>query len=272
MPIPDNERIGDSTRAKRARTRPVNNSSHARAWYLLSSEPAKRGPLVRGVIDRSSTYLRSERGGGQVLFCRGSWPGPEGAALVRRSVFFADSTMTASTTMIFKNVPKDLHRDFKVWCARNDVTMSATFIAFMQDTISRTYDDDPAGALLSIFDELIAGHNWEKIINDDTYDPDKWTLDDWGDFWKVFKKRYGKTLPQLKIEGDIREFLKQRKSTERPARRKTSLRQDAHVGSAEKSIEQVFGLPRGSVNLVNPDGRKARTDKLIGALLRDWGQ
>lgn len=36
---------------------------------------------------RQKQYLpRPERGGGQVLFCRGPWPGPEGAALVRRSV------------------------------------------------------------------------------------------------------------------------------------------------------------------------------------------
>jgi hypothetical protein len=58
---------------------------------------------------------------------------------------------------------------------------------------------------------------------------------------------------------------------ERPARRKISLRRDAYVGNAERVIEHVFGLPRGSVRLVNPDRRKARSDKLVGALLRDWG-
>src|SRR5688572_21952582 len=37
---------------------------------------------------RQKQYLpRPARGGGQVLFCRGPWPGLEGAALCRRSVF-----------------------------------------------------------------------------------------------------------------------------------------------------------------------------------------
>ena len=58
---------------------------------------------------------------------------------------------------------------------------------------------------------------------------------------------------------------------ERPARRKISLRSDSSVGSAEREIERVFGLPKGSVRLVNPDKRKARSDKLVGALLSDWG-
>ena len=58
---------------------------------------------------------------------------------------------------------------------------------------------------------------------------------------------------------------------ERPARRKISLRRDASVGNAEREIERVFGMPKGSVRLVNPDHRKARSDKLVGALLDDWG-
>jgi hypothetical protein len=64
---------------------------------------------------------------------------------------------------------------------------------------------------------------------------------------------------------------KSSKSSERPARRKISLRRDASVGSAEREIERVFGMPKGSVRLVNPDYRKARSDKLVGALLTDWG-
>jgi hypothetical protein len=61
------------------------------------------------------------------------------------------------------------------------------------------------------------------------------------------------------------------KTSERPARRKIALRRDSTVGNAEREIERVFRLPRGSIRLVNPDHRKARSDKLVGALLADWG-
>jgi hypothetical protein len=56
-----------------------------------------------------------------------------------------------------------------------------------------------------------------------------------------------------------------------PARRTRSLRRDSSVASAEREIERVFGLPKGSVRLVNPNKRKARSDKSVGNLLADWG-
>lgn len=54
------------------------------------------------------------------------------------------------------------------------------------------------------------------------------------------------------------------------ARRKNVLRTDSTIGHAEKEIARVFALPEGCVRLVNPNGRKARSDKLVGALLYDW--
>lgn len=60
-------------------------------------------------------------------------------------------------------------------------------------------------------------------------------------------------------------------ATDGRARRKNVIRVDASVGSAVREIERVFGLPDGSVRLVNPDGRTARADKAIGSLLRDYG-
>lgn len=56
-----------------------------------------------------------------------------------------------------------------------------------------------------------------------------------------------------------------------PARRKFALRSDASVKSGQRRIEKVFKLPEGSVRLVLPSGRKARSDKKIEAWLRDWG-
>jgi hypothetical protein len=66
-------------------------------------------------------------------------------------------------------------------------------------------------------------------------------------------------------------MAKSRVTKEESARRTRSLRRDSSVGSAERAIERAFGLPDGSVRLVNPDGSNARSDKRVGALLKDWG-
>lgn len=55
----------------------------------------------------------------------------------------------------------------------------------------------------------------------------------------------------------------------RPIRYK-ALRVDARIEAAAKTIEDKFKLPRGSVKLVYPSGRKARSDSTIGALLNRW--
>ena len=54
-----------------------------------------------------------------------------------------------------------------------------------------------------------------------------------------------------------------------PARRTRSIRRDSSVGSAERQIERVVGLPEGSVRLLNPDKSDARSDKSIKAFLAD---
>ena len=56
-----------------------------------------------------------------------------------------------------------------------------------------------------------------------------------------------------------------------PARRKFVLRRDASVAKGQKEIEKVFGLPKNSVRLHLPSGRRARADKSIGKLLENWG-
>lgn len=55
-----------------------------------------------------------------------------------------------------------------------------------------------------------------------------------------------------------------------PAARKFPLRRDATVGVGERKIAKVFGLPKESVQLVLPGGKRARADKKIGKLLRAW--
>ncbi len=53
-------------------------------------------------------------------------------------------------------------------------------------------------------------------------------------------------------------------------KRTFSLRRDSSVGSATREIERVFGLPEGCVSLHLPSGRRARSDKSIGALLSEF--
>lgn len=48
-------------------------------------------------------------------------------------------------------------------------------------------------------------------------------------------------------------------------------RRDAEVSTTERQIEKMLQLPAGRVKLVLPNGRKARADKTIEALLRDYG-
>jgi hypothetical protein len=65
-------------------------------------------------------------------------------------------------------------------------------------------------------------------------------------------------------------MAKKQNSGEYPARRKSALRRDATVASGQRETERVFDLPSGSVRFELPSGRRARTDKTIGALLSDW--
>ena len=48
-------------------------------------------------------------------------------------------------------------------------------------------------------------------------------------------------------------------------------RTDASVGTIERKIAKMLKLSEGSVQLRLPTLKKARADKKIGALLRDWG-
>lgn len=54
--------------------------------------------------------------------------------------------------------------------------------------------------------------------------------------------------------------------------RQRAVRSDARVGSIRSTIEEVFGLPEGSVRLCNPEGQSLRADARIGTLRRRWGK
>jgi len=61
-----------------------------------------------------------------------------------------------------------------------------------------------------------------------------------------------------------------RKTTSAKPIRYKALRVDANIEAAQRTIERKLKLPTGSVKLVYPSGRKARSDATVGALLRHW--
>jgi len=48
------------------------------------------------------------------------------------------------------------------------------------------------------------------------------------------------------------------------------MKSNAFIGNAERIIEREMKLPKGSVRLVLPNGRVARTDKILRNFLKDW--
>lgn len=55
-------------------------------------------------------------------------------------------------------------------------------------------------------------------------------------------------------------------------RRYRDARDDATVGSIERSIERDYGLPKNSIVIVKPDGKDVRSDKTIGSLRHEYGK
>lgn len=55
----------------------------------------------------------------------------------------------------------------------------------------------------------------------------------------------------------------------KPIRQRVA-REDGAIGALQRTIEKNFKLPDGSVKLVYPSGRKARSDADVGALRAHW--
>jgi len=52
--------------------------------------------------------------------------------------------------------------------------------------------------------------------------------------------------------------------------RQRKAKADGSVGTLQSTIEKNYGLPAGSVKIVYPSGRKARSDADVGALRTHW--
>lgn len=62
---------------------------------------------------------------------------------------------------------------------------------------------------------------------------------------------------------------KKENRSEEPTRYRVA-RNDASVSSITSAVEDIFGLPEGSVKLVRPDGTKKRADATIRSLRDEW--
>lgn len=69
----------------------------------------------------------------------------------------------------------------------------------------------------------------------------------------------------IEDEGDIAEIQKFTRPLRMRAARKT-----ASVGTIRQTIETIFGLPEGSVQLCGPDKQALRSDAKIGTLRKRW--
>ncbi len=56
------------------------------------------------------------------------------------------------------------------------------------------------------------------------------------------------------------------KTRRESSRRFRKARDDASIGSVQRTAEKAFELPPGSVRIVLPSGRKAREDGSVGSL------
>ena len=60
-----------------------------------------------------------------------------------------------------------------------------------------------------------------------------------------------------------------KKRYEEPTRFRRA-KSDSSIASIQKVLENNFGLPKGSIRLVYPNGRKARADSTVGLLRNSW--
>lgn len=69
-----------------------------------------------------------------------------------------------------------------------------------------------------------------------------------------------------------KEISMARKKRNPKARRFVKLHHDGSIGHAIHAIEKTFDLPKGSVKITYPSGRKARSDATVGKIKKWWGK
>ena len=62
-----------------------------------------------------------------------------------------------------------------------------------------------------------------------------------------------------------------KKRTAKPLRSR-AFREDSSIRTAERTIARKMGLPEGSVRLVLPSKRKARSDSTVANLRQSWSR
>jgi hypothetical protein len=83
---------------------------------------------------------------------------------------------------------------------------------------------------------------------------------------RPIEKRAG-VKKRRKSPGDMMMMVPLRNAT---AKRYRSAKSDGSIASLQRTIEKQLNLPSGSVKIVYPSGRKARSDADVGALRAHW--
>ena len=65
------------------------------------------------------------------------------------------------------------------------------------------------------------------------------------------------------------DMVQRRPRRDKPSRYRKA-KSNSSIATVQRTLEAKFGLPEGSVKLVYPSGRKARTDSSVGALRTHW--
>ncbi|WP_282177300.1 hypothetical protein [Vibrio nereis] len=113
------------------------------------------------------------------------------------------------------------------------------------------YDSDGSTRFYTVYeagDLLSEAHKHQELVDDDTK---KYELNTSPE--DMILEKGSDSLPSAPIYTRYR-----------------TVRSDARVGSIRTTIEEVFGLPEGSVKLCGPDGAPLRADARIGTLRRRW--
>ncbi|EOB4257281.1 hypothetical protein ACGLQQ_001191 [Vibrio vulnificus] len=153
-------------------------------------------------------------------------------------------------SILIKQSTRRLHiEDGLVWHVGDDVTwFASSSIDDIEDDIEE-YDDD-------------CDHSYEQ---DFSQYPSKTKIYEAGDLLKDSVNIEDSEIGKF---GNTKELITS--SSKAFYSRHRAVRSDARVGSIRATIEDVFGLPEGSVKLCDPEGNPLRADARIGTLRRRW--
>ena len=128
------------------------------------------------------------------------------------------------------------------------------------------------GRMPADFEDIVTPIAWQdQDFEEDAGDDDDQDDDDdgWGDSSED-ESNYRDDDCHIAEDEDLIEVTENDPSRKRKPGRVNSARSDATVRTIKAKIEKIFGLPEGSVALLNPDKSKVYANLKIGRLRQRW--